>query len=86
MMELGSYPAQIDLPENWVATADQTLDKLRSCTPRARQKIVKALMASALHDGHITQAESELLRAFCMMLDCPLPPILGARKTEISAE
>jgi Zn-dependent protease with chaperone function len=79
MMELGSYPAQIDLPENWVATADQTLGKLRSCTPRARQKIVKALMASALHDGRITQAESELLRAFCMMLDCPLPPILGAR-------
>jgi Zn-dependent protease with chaperone function/tellurite resistance protein len=79
MMELGSSPTEIELPENWVATADQILDKLRSCTPRARQKIVKALVAAALHDGQITQAESELLRAFCMMLDCPLPPILGAR-------
>jgi Zn-dependent protease with chaperone function/tellurite resistance protein len=78
MLELGSNPAELPQPDNWVVTADQTLNELRHSTPRARQQIVKALMATALQDGHINQAESELLRAFCMMLDCPLPPILGA--------
>jgi Zn-dependent protease with chaperone function len=79
LTELGSAPAQMPVPENWVVAADQTLLKLQSCTPKGRQLIVKALLATALHDGKITQPESELLRAFCMMLNCPIPPILGAR-------
>ena len=78
LTELGSAPAQMPVPKNWVVAADQTLLKLQSCTPKGRQQIVKALAATALHDGKITQPESELLRAFCMMLNCPIPPILGA--------
>jgi Zn-dependent protease with chaperone function/tellurite resistance protein len=62
---------------DWVKQADAALLQLQHCTPRARHKLIQALMAIALHDGHISQPESELLRAFCTLLDCPLPPILG---------
>ncbi|MCP4000126.1 MAG: M48 family metallopeptidase [Gammaproteobacteria bacterium] len=78
LTELGSAPAQMPAPENWIMAADQALLKLQNCTPKGRQHLIKALLATALNDGRITQAESELLRAFCMMLNCPIPPILGA--------
>ena len=61
---------------DWVKQADAALLQLRDCTPRARQKLIQALMGIALHDGHISHPESELLRAFCALLDCPLPPVL----------
>jgi hypothetical protein len=46
--------------------------------PRDREAIIRALIAAALHDNHVSVAESELLRAFCAVLDCPLPPLLAA--------
>jgi len=63
---------------NWVETTDAALLQLQNCTPRGRQIVIQALMGIALHDGRISQAESELLRAFCSILGCPLPPILTA--------
>jgi Zn-dependent protease with chaperone function len=60
----------------WVRIADSALRTLSACTPRGRQRVVRALLGTALADGQISQTESELLRAFCMMLGCPLPPIL----------
>jgi len=79
LAELGGRTRAASIPHDWASSADQALRTLRSCTPRGRQRIVRALIATALHDGHISQPESELLRAFCMMLDCPLPPVLNAR-------
>jgi uncharacterized membrane protein YebE (DUF533 family) len=60
----------------WVRIADSALQTLSACTPKGRQRVVRALLGTALADGQISQTESELLRAFCMMLGCPLPPIL----------
>ncbi len=78
LAELGGRARAASFPGNWATAADQALRTLRRCTPRGRQRVVRALIATALHDGHINQPESELLRAFCMMLDCPLPPVLNA--------
>jgi Zn-dependent protease with chaperone function len=75
--KLGADKADIQPPVDWVTATDQALQTLNKCIPRERKKIVAALMATALHDDHINQAESELLRAICMMLGCPLPPVLG---------
>jgi tellurite resistance protein len=35
-------------------------------------------MDAALDDGRISQPESELLRAICAILECPLPPVIAA--------
>jgi Zn-dependent protease with chaperone function len=69
-------PLEVNLPANWSAAADETLTTLRSCTPRGRRKVIEALIAAAAHDGVINIPESELLRAFCAMLGCPVPPVL----------
>lgn len=63
----------------WQQETDAALDQLRDCTPQARARIVTALAAAALADHQVTQAESELLRCFCAILECPLPPFLPYR-------
>lgn len=73
-----------DLPEElpvrpgedgWQARVDQALDVLLPLKPLARRRIVEALGVTAMHDGWLSVAESELLRAVCGVLDCPLPPL-----------
>jgi Zn-dependent protease with chaperone function len=61
-----------------IKAIDSALLKLEDCLPHDREQVVAALMKAALHDGHISQPESELLRAICAILDCPLPPVLAA--------
>jgi Zn-dependent protease with chaperone function len=63
--------------ENWMHSADTALATLARCTPRGRQLLIRALLVTALANGQIHRPEAELLRAFCMMLGCPLPPILS---------
>ncbi|MDR0735666.1 MAG: M48 family metallopeptidase [Zoogloeaceae bacterium] len=55
---------------------DGALDHLAQSAPRFRQKFLAACVAAVRHDGKITVAESELLRAFAQSLDCPAPPLL----------
>jgi Zn-dependent protease with chaperone function len=71
--------AKLISDSTWITTADHALRTLSACTPRGRKRVVRALLGTALADGQISQTESELLRAFCMMLDCPMPPILTVR-------
>lgn len=66
-------------PDEWVPATDAALATLRHCTPRARGRLATALAAAALEDRQITQPESELLRCFCAILQCPLPPFLPYR-------
>lgn len=54
-------------------TVWQPLDRLN---PMAKQVLVEAIAGTVSHDGHITLAEAELLRAVCAILHCPLPPLL----------
>ena len=69
-----------DLPmtpgtNGWQDRLDQAMDKLLHTGLSDRSSIIEALTVTALHDGRITVAESELLRVVCATLDCPLPPL-----------
>ncbi|HLT92847.1 MAG TPA: M48 family metallopeptidase [Woeseiaceae bacterium] len=57
------------------ADLDRCLDVLAGLGPRGRRTLVEAVAATVSHDGALTLAESELLRAICATLDCPLPPL-----------
>ncbi|MDR1647675.1 MAG: M48 family metallopeptidase [Zoogloeaceae bacterium] len=57
-------------------TIDRALDRIAQAMPRFRQRFLSACVAAVQHDGKITLAESELLRAFTQSLDCPAPPLL----------
>jgi Zn-dependent protease with chaperone function len=55
---------------------DATLENLAQTAPRFREKLLAACVAVAEHDGKITQAEAELLRALAQSLNCPAPPVV----------
>ena len=40
--------------------------------------LIEAVTLVVLFDRKLTVAESELLRAVCASLECPLPPVLTA--------
>jgi len=63
-------------PQDWVAALDQALPRLDRLEPVAKALLLEALLATLHHDGRITPQESELLRAVCAALHCPLPPLL----------
>jgi len=54
---------------------DRMMDALAGCDPVLRERIFQGLLASAQQDGRITIAEADLLRATCMSLQIPLPPL-----------
>ena len=55
---------------------DRSLDTLLALNGKSRRKLVIAISTVAGHDGHLSVAERELIRASCATLGCPLPPIL----------
>ncbi len=63
---------------HWPPRLDQALTRLDRLQPAAKEKLVKALVRTISHDLRMTAGESELLRAICAVLHCPLPPLYGA--------
>jgi Zn-dependent protease with chaperone function len=63
-------------PQDWVGALDEALPRLDRLEPVAKALLLEALLATLHHDGRITPQESELLRAVCAALHCPLPPLL----------
>ena len=61
--------------EQTVQVLDQSLEVLRKMNYAGRKSLLQAVSNTITHDGTLTSAESELLRAICASLDCPLPPI-----------
>ena len=59
---------------------NDALDKLRRLKPLAKPKLIKALAATVLADGHITPREGALLHGVAATLDCPLPPSIYAQR------
>ena len=55
---------------------DRSLDVLMTLSGDGRRQLLRAVSATAAHDGRITVREAELVRAVCATLDLPLPPIL----------
>ena len=57
---------------------DAAVSRLRRLAPRARERLLDALVACVQRDGHVGLEEGELLRAVCAVLDCPVPPLDSA--------
>lgn len=64
--------------EDWVPLFDQSLDRLGGLQIAAKQLLIESLVRTIAHDGMLTPAEAELLRAICGVLECPLPPVIPA--------
>ncbi|GIK35402.1 MAG: hypothetical protein AMXMBFR45_05070 [Gammaproteobacteria bacterium] len=59
----------------WAAALDRALRCLDGLAPMDKARVVEALGATIVHDGRVSLAEAELLRAICAALHCPLPPL-----------
>jgi hypothetical protein len=64
--------------DDWVPLFDQSLDRLGGLRIAAKQMLIESLVRTIAHDGMLTPAEAELLRAICGVLECPLPPVIPA--------
>jgi Zn-dependent protease with chaperone function len=70
----------------WVAAVDRALTRLDQLAPAAKQSLVEALMLAMFHDRRVTLGESELFRAICASLHCPVPPLTAANKQIVANE
>lgn len=70
---------QSDEQSNTVAVLDQSLDVLLGLNSKGKESLLRAISATAGHDGELSIGEAELIRAVCATLDYPLPPILVHR-------
>jgi Zn-dependent protease with chaperone function len=61
---------------NGVAQLDECLELLRGIGMSGKERLVNALSEVIRYDRRLTIVESELMRAVCASLDCPLPPLL----------
>jgi hypothetical protein len=55
---------------------DAALQSLNRSVPAIKRRAIVACEACILSDRQVTVRESELLRAVCDTLDCPLPPLV----------
>ncbi len=60
---------------HWPPKLDQSLTRIDRLQPAAKSQLVQALVTTISHDRRMTVPESELLRAICAVLHCPLPPL-----------
>lgn len=67
------------LPENAVTAPalEAAIIRLSHLRPSHKPALLNALARVVEHDGQVTAAEAELLRAIADSLDCPLPPLVG---------
>ncbi len=63
---------------NWPRRLDMALNRIDRLVPAGKELLVQALVRTISHDLHMTVAESELLRAVCAAVHCPLPPLDAA--------
>ena len=54
---------------------DKVFDFLSQANTEIKQKVLDGCIAAILHDEKITQDEGVLLRAFCLSMEIPLPPL-----------
>lgn len=78
MHHLGlKQPPPYRIQQGWSAGLDRALHCLDGLGPQDKARVVEALAITINHDGRISLAEGELLRAICAALHCPLPPLRG---------
>jgi hypothetical protein len=59
-----------------ISVLDHSLDVLLGLNSKGKESLLRAIAATAGHDGKLSVTEAELIRAVCATLDYPLPPIL----------
>jgi Zn-dependent protease with chaperone function len=77
LMLPGIHPPLLRLG-HWPPRLDQALTRIDRLQSAAKSQLVKALVTTISHDQRMTVPESELLRAVCAVLHCPLPPLYAA--------
>ncbi|NWB25463.1 M48 family metallopeptidase [Pseudomonas gingeri] len=55
---------------------EAALRRLTQLLPLQKPQLLKAMARCIGHDGQVTAAEAELMRAVADILDCPMPPLL----------
>lgn len=63
-----------------LAGLEAALKRLRHLMPDERPALLNAMVRCIVHDGTVSVAEAELMRAVADLLDCPLPPLLAAQR------
>ena len=63
-------------PADMLTALDGIWPALDALEPLGKELLLEGLVAAISHDGHVSVAESELLRTVCASLHCPLPPML----------
>jgi len=71
-------------PANWPRKLDLALNRIDRLVPAGKELLVQALVRTISHDLRMTVAESELLRAVCAAVHCPLPPLDAAAEDAVS--
>ena len=61
------------MADDWRAVLDQTLKPLDELRLKEKERLVRALMATASTDGRLVREEAELMRVICAALHVPLP-------------
>ena len=62
-----------------VSILNHSLDILLGLNSKGQDALLRAVSATAAHDGKLSICEAELIRAVCATLNYPLPPILVHR-------
>jgi Zn-dependent protease with chaperone function len=62
-----------------VSILNHSLDVLLGLNSKGQNSLLRAVSATAAHDGKLSVPEAELIRAVCATLNYPLPPILVHR-------
>ncbi len=72
--------SQTGMPQvnDWCQSLDKALPVLDQLNPTGKEKLVRALLATAMADDTVVVAEMELLRVVCALIHVPLPMITAA--------
>jgi len=71
LLEFNDTP--LKMHDDWVVRIDESLTRLNTLRAQDKKILVYALAESVMHDGKLSIAEHELLRAICLTIHVPLP-------------
>lgn len=69
-------PPAYAVPADWPTTLTEGLARLDRLAPRAKRRLLEAMVATVGYNGQVNVAEAELLRALAAALHVPIPLIL----------
>ena len=73
--DIHGLSSKIDIRPDNFKMLDKVFDLLAQTNLDIKHKVLDGCITAILHDGKITQDEGVLLRAFCLSMEIPLPPL-----------